>query len=131
MARVGSVQVSIPAVVDETFCGSTRVHPRWGQQWRPAAAEELPPEVERGAVAAAAVVAEAEVAEVAEQDDSDYVSDGFAPRDHPQANRTRADDSDSNKSRVRRDAILAIFAATGRQQIAENHEPYTQYKALG
>ena len=44
------------------------VRPQWGQQWRPAAAEELPPEVQRGAVTAAAMVAEAEVAEVAERE---------------------------------------------------------------
>ena len=43
-----------------------RVCPRWGQKWRPAAAKELPPEAERGAVAAAAAVVEAEVVEVAE-----------------------------------------------------------------
>ena len=43
-----------------------RILPRWGQKWRPAAAEELPPEAERGAVAAVAAVAEAEVAEVKE-----------------------------------------------------------------
>ena len=45
-----------------------RVRPLWGQKWRSAAAEELPPEAERGAVAAVAVVVEAEVVEVAERE---------------------------------------------------------------
>ena len=42
------------------------VHSRWGQKWRPAAAEELPLEAERGVVAAVAMVTEAEVTEVTE-----------------------------------------------------------------
>ena len=42
-------------------------HPRWGQRCCPTAAAELPPEAERGVVAAVAVVTEAEVAEVAER----------------------------------------------------------------
>ena len=44
-----------------------RVRPRWGQKWRPAAMEELPPEAERSTVAAVAAIAEAKVVEVAER----------------------------------------------------------------
>ena len=44
------------------------VRPRRGQKWHSVVAEELPLEAERDAVAAAAVVVEAEVVEVTERE---------------------------------------------------------------